>query len=101
MLPPSPFPFTFLYSKLDSTKAEFKMIRRELFTTARMKQMQLDNQQKEFKFKDNIAVIRRDELNAFTSAAEERVENKRYQLASLACQNSHYTLVLQSQQICT
>lgn len=53
------------------------MLRRELYTSGRVRQMQFDNRRKEDADKDSLQLVARDRLITAKMVSEERVENKR------------------------
>ena len=54
-----------------------KMQRRQVYTSTVVARMQKESQRKEYQHESNVKMVARDKLMALTSAAEERVENKR------------------------
>lgn len=61
------------------------MLRRELYTNERVRQMRVDNRIREYADKEKLQMVARDTLIAAKMAAEERVENKRYVLVDQFC----------------
>lgn len=53
------------------------MLRRELYTSGRVRQMQFDNRRKEYADKESLQLVARDRFITAQMVSEERVENKR------------------------
>ncbi len=53
------------------------MLRRELYTSGRVRQMQFDNRRQEYADKDSLKLVARDKLITASAISDERVEKKR------------------------
>ena len=53
------------------------MLRRDLYTSGRVRQMQFDNRRKEYEQQDSLKLVARDRLITAKMLSEERVENRR------------------------